>query len=41
MRFRNRGKELHEFALVRIGKGHTVGPTEAPRSGHSRLKHVP
>jgi hypothetical protein len=24
MRFRNTGKELHEFALVRIGKGHTV-----------------
>jgi hypothetical protein len=24
MRFRNTGKELHEFALVRIGEGHTV-----------------
>jgi uncharacterized cupredoxin-like copper-binding protein len=24
MRFTNTGKELHEFALVRIGKGHTV-----------------
>jgi uncharacterized cupredoxin-like copper-binding protein len=24
MRFRNTGKELHEFAFVRIGEGHTV-----------------
>jgi hypothetical protein len=41
MRFRNNGKEPHEFALIRIGGGHTIDETiregDAGRSDLTRI----